>query len=213
MQVERLYWLSSRLECVAGRKPRVARDEQAGVTPLAGTRPGWGRGGYRGAGLAGEGPGAGHSWPPFQPGHTLSRIHGALSERDIVPQAEAIAAAVLEEAQCPDHLRSPAFRASLAGWARAEAVSSLLFDYLATLEVEAMLTLRQQATRAPVDLWRAAEAHAANLRSKLGLDPVSYARIAKDLGITSRASWDALRRDGAGDRGAPGGGAAGDRGR
>jgi hypothetical protein len=109
------------------------------------------------------------------------------------PRAEALAAAVLEDAEFPDHVRSAVFRMSLAAWARAEAVASLLFDYLVTLGPEQMMTPRLAGTRAPADLWRAADAHAAKLRSELGLSPVSYAKIAKDLGIASKASEDALK--------------------
>lgn len=121
-------------------------------------------------------------------------MHGAWSERAIAPRAERFATALLEDAQIPDHVRSPVFAAAVQAWARAEAVASLLFDHLAGLEVEAMMTPRLAAARAQVDLWRAMEAHAASLRSKLGLDPVGYARIAKDLGIANRASEDALER-------------------
>jgi hypothetical protein len=143
---------------------------------------------------SGKGPARGYSWPPFQPGHTMSVVHGAWSERAVGPRADAIATAVLEDADFPDHVRSPVFRMSLAAWARAEAVASLLYDYLVTLGPEAMMTPRLAGTRAPADLWRAADAHAAKLRSELGLSPVSYAKIAKDLGLAGRAAEDALER-------------------
>jgi hypothetical protein len=121
-------------------------------------------------------------------------VHGAWSDRAIAPRAGALEAAVLESAEFPDHVRSPVFRMALAAWARSEAVASLLFEHLATLGADAMMTPRLAGTRAPVDLWRAADAHAAKLRGELGLSPVSYARIAKDLGIANRASEDALER-------------------
>jgi hypothetical protein len=143
---------------------------------------------------AGKGPARGYSWPPFEPGNAAAFVHGAFSERAIAPRAEALARAVLEDGEFPDHVRSPVFRISLAAWTRAEAVASLLFDHLITLGAEQMMTPRLAGTRAPVDLWRAADAHAAKLRGELGLSPVSYARIAKDLGIANRASEDALER-------------------
>ena len=89
---------------------------------------------------------------------------------------------------------SPAFRSAVLAWGRAEAVASLLFDWLALQDIDGLITPRLAATKAPVDTWRSLEAHAANLRSKLGIDPVSYARIAKDLGIAQKASEDALER-------------------
>jgi hypothetical protein len=121
-------------------------------------------------------------------------VHGAYSDRVAGARAEVLMTSVLEDAECPDHLRSPMFRFTLGAWCRAESVASVLYEYIMTLSTEEMMTPRLAGTRAPVDLWKAADAHAANLRSKLGLDPVSYARIAKDLGIASKASEDALGR-------------------
>lgn len=142
----------------------------------------------------GKGPARGYSWPPFAPGHTMSVVHGAFSERAVAPRAEALMTAVLEDGEFPDHVRSAVFRMSLAAWARAEAVASLLFDHVVTLGAEQMMTPRLAGTRAPVDLWRAADAHAAKLRGELGLSPVSYARIAKDLGLAGRSAEEALER-------------------
>jgi hypothetical protein len=119
-------------------------------------------------------------------------VHGARSERTIRPLAEQLMTSVLEDAQQPDHLRSPMFRFTLSEWCRAQAVSEVLFDYIDGLGPEEMMRPRLSGTKAPVDQWKAAAAHAANLRSKLGLDPVSYAKIAKDLGIASKASEDAI---------------------
>lgn len=178
---------------MAGRKPRVPRDEQAGVTSLKGRRNKPGND-LEAPGGEGKGPARGYSWPPFEPGHTKSMVHGAHSERVIVPRAEALMTAVLEDAECPDHLRSPVFRFALAAWCRAEAVAAVLFEYLMSLDAEQMMQPRLAGTRAPADLWKAADAHAATLRGRLGMDPVNYAKIAKDLGIASKASEDALGR-------------------
>jgi hypothetical protein len=178
---------------VAGRKPRVSRDEQQGVTPLKGRRKKAGDGPEAGNG-EGKGPARGYSWPPFEPGNTKSLVHGAYSERVVAPRAEALMTSVLEDAESPDHVRTPMFRFTLAAWCRAETVAGVLYEHIMSLSTEEMMTPRLAGTRSPVDLWKAADAHAANLRSKLGLDPVSYARIAKDLGIASKASEDALGR-------------------
>jgi hypothetical protein len=172
----------------------VTRDEQQGVTPLRGRRP---KGRPAGSGLKDDG-----SWepefegqrPPYAPGNTSAMVHGARSERTIRPLAEQLMQAILEDAEQPDHLRSPMFRFTLSECCRAQAVAEILFDYIDSLGVEDMVRPRLSGTKSPVDQWKAAAAHAASLRSKLGLDPVSYARIAKDLGLASKASEDAIGR-------------------
>ena len=179
---------------MAGRKPRVTRDEQTGVTPLRGKRA---KDGQSGSGLKDDGtwePEFPGQREPFQPGHTKSVVHGARSERTIRPLAELLMQSILEDAEQPDHLRSPMFRFTLSECCRAQAVAEILFDYIDSLGVEDMVRPRLSGTKSPVDQWKAAAAHAANLRSKLGLDPVSYARIAKDLGIAGKASEDAIGR-------------------
>jgi hypothetical protein len=166
----------------------VSRDEQAGVTPLHGRGVGGdGRGG-------GTGPARGYSWPPFEAGNSAALTHGAYSEPRVAERAQEILTAVLEDAEMPDLLRSRAFRPTLADWARAEAMASLVFDWLCGLPVEQMASPRLAGTKAPLDLWRALSAHAGRLRARLGMDPVSYARLAKDLGLAQAASDEALRQ-------------------
>jgi hypothetical protein len=128
----------------------------------------------------------------FQPGNTLTVVHGARSERAIVPRAQALMTAVLEDADCPEYVRSAMFRFTLTAWARAEAIASLMYEYLTGLDPEQMITPKKVATKAPIDLWRIADGHAARLRAELGLSPVSYARIAKDLGLAGKSAEEAL---------------------
>lgn len=146
--------------------------------------PGKGRGGPR----------RGYSWPPAIAGNDLALKHGAGSPRHVLPKAAEIEAALLADAEIPAWLRTAQFAAARKAWAEAEAIADLMLTWLATLDMTALTTPRKAATKSPVDLWRSAHSHAANLRSKLGLDPVSYARIAKDLGIAQAASEDALSR-------------------
>ena len=171
---------------MAGRRPRPARDG----SPLAPSksvkqlRPR--RGPASGSWIDGE-------WVPepetrayrddgFQPGedppnafdeeNDFATVHGAHSERALAPRALAFVTSMLEDAASPEHLRSPAFRSAVLAWGRAEAAASLLFDYISGMEMEGLITPRLAATKAPVDTWRSLEAHAAGMRSKLGIDPV-----------------------------------------
>jgi hypothetical protein len=51
------------------------------------------------------------SWPPFEPGHTLSLKHGAYSELEIRPRVQELRAALLE--QLPSVVASQRFAATL----------------------------------------------------------------------------------------------------
>ena len=145
-------------------------------------------------GRTGKGDARGYSWPPAEPGNVLALQHGAYSPRHVLPKAAEIEAALLADAEIPAWLRTAQFAAARKAWAEAEAIADLLLTWLATLGMTELTTPRKAATKSPVDLWRSAHSHASNLRSKLGLDPVSYARIAKDLGIGAQASEEALSR-------------------
>lgn len=131
-------------------------------------------------------------------------MHGARSERYVGPLAARIARELLEDADTPGHLREPVFASSVQAWARAEAVCRLLWAWLEGRDIMAGLTAaattteeetrsrgrtdRKSVTRsvpAVLDQLRRFESHASSLRSKLGLDPVSAARVGKDL-ATSR---------------------------
>ena len=160
------------------------------------------------------GPARGYSWPPFAPGNTVALVHGAKSERSVAPLAEKIAAGLLTHPSCPDYLQEPAYGPVVAAWSRAEAVTQLLWQYLDGMDAERALTetitgeedethgeggsitRRSASTRVMSVLGELhrAETRAMNLRGRLGLDPVSRAKIAKDLGIAQRASDDALTR-------------------
>src|ERR1700730_4500558 len=147
----------------------------------------------------------GYSWPPFEPGHERSTVHGPRSPRRVEPLAAEIRAALLDSEQCPAHLHRAEFAAALSAWARAEAVVSLLWAYLAEQDIEAALgdvtttdeteqrsksrTTRRSTARRTVsalEQWRRHEAHAAALRRSLGLDPLGAGKLARDL---SQSRW------------------------
>lgn len=162
----------------------MSRDEQAGVTPLRGEP----------SSEAGQGPARGYSWPPFGEGNTAALRHGAYSDAVVAPRAREILAGLLEDPQMPGHVRSPAWRYQAKAWARAEAIADVLYEHVAEMGAEGMMTPKLAGTKSPVDIWRAADAHAGRLRARLGLDPVAYAGLAKDLGLASRAIDDNLVR-------------------
>lgn len=137
---------------------------------------------------------------PFAPGNESAVVHGGWSERRVGPLAAQIARELLEDAETPDHLREPMFAPAVQAWARAEAVAELLFRHLGGLDLQAAMTetgsadeeersTKSKTTRrsetkrtgAALDQWHRASAHAASLRSKLGLDPASAARVGRDL--------------------------------
>jgi len=138
--------------------------------------------------------------PPFRDANEARLIHGARSERYVGPLAARIAEELLEDANTPDHIREPVFAAAVHAWARAEAVCRLLWAWLEGRDIIDGLTAATETTEdetrtrgsthrkgssrtvpAVLDTLRRYEAHAASLRSKLGLDPASAARVGRDL--------------------------------
>lgn len=124
--------------------------------------------------------------------------HGGRSERVVLPRAREILTATLENPRMPDHVRSPAFAVAVAEWAKAEAVAELVYEWavrqIADGGMAAVMMPPMPGTKPPLETWRGLHAHAARLRARVGLDPVSYAALAKDLGIAQRAADDALER-------------------
>lgn len=140
--------------------------------------------------------------PPFADGHELSMVDGHRSERKVGPLAEQIAAELLAAPDTPAHLREPVFAASVQAWAHAEATCSLMRAWLADRDLMAGLTSattteeeetqsgktitrkgKSRSVPSVLEILRKYEAHAANMRSKLGLDPASAARVGRDLAL------------------------------
>ena len=132
----------------------------------------------------------------------------------MAPLADGCAAGLLEDADTPDYLRAAAYMPAVQAWARAEAIAALLWDYLAERDIEAALTERIEGTETEdrgeggsvrrtsvsrrvmsvLDQLHKHESRALHLRSKLGLDPLSRARIMRDLGIAHQAGGEAIAR-------------------
>jgi hypothetical protein len=94
--------------------------------------------------------------------------------------------------ECPDYLQEPRFLPAVESWSRVQARAALLDDWLAGMTPDEMTTPRKAGGSSPVEIWLAAERAASRARERLGLDPSSYAKIAKDLGIANRANEDVV---------------------
>ncbi len=125
-------------------------------------------------------PARGYSWPPFQPGHTLSMKHGARSPRMVDP----IAAELVESVTSELVWLTPADMPAVWAWARAEAQVQLLTEYLAKAGNESgdgVGDLDADRVKSAYALLHKAESRAATGRSRLGLDPLSRARLGRDV--------------------------------
>jgi hypothetical protein len=146
----------------------------------------------------------GYRWEDAKPGNELATVHGAYSERGLAPRAAQIAQDLLTHAETPEWLRTSSYAAAVAAWARAEAVVSLLWEWLDQHDLGEALTdvtelderrtkgsTRSTARRVESVLTQLHrhETRAAGLRSQLGLSPLSRARLGRDIGV----KFDAAR--------------------
>jgi len=126
----------------------------------------------------------------LQPGHELSTRHGAYSPRRVEPLAAELVDQVLDDPDIP-YLQMPSYRLAVWAWARAEAQVQLLTEYLADRAGESGVgDLDDESIRAAYLLLHRAEARADRSRSKLGLDPLSRARLGRDVALGHRAAMD-----------------------
>jgi hypothetical protein len=135
-----------------------------------------------------------YSWPPFEPGNTLGRKfepghelslkHGARSPRRVDPLAAAIVEAALDLARAEasttafllDASYGPALRAWAVCEARCELVRAWLADHGGLDGVAGDGEIRPAA-----DLLTRLENQALKHRERLGLDPLSRARLGRDV--------------------------------
>lgn len=147
--------------------------------------------------------------PPFESGNELAVSHGAYSERKLAPLAEEIERRARAEADWPPHLAgSTRYDPEVQAWAWAEAVCVRLRAYLAeqdpldwlseTIDTEEQETQVSQSSKRRVshtkrttgalEMLRRWETTAGNRREKLGLTPVTAARLARDLMMAKRSA-------------------------
>ena len=125
-------------------------------------------------------PARGYSWPPFQPGHTVSRRHGVWSQRTWEPLAEDLVSGLLEDK--PDLVGYPEV---VAAWARAEARCILLDEYLV-----GRFTDGDEKSEKVLRFVAQFEKLAHDLRRELGLTPGSEADLARSRAEAIRGEVD-----------------------
>lgn len=146
--------------------------------------------------------------PPFElgnpyrvvEGNTLARTHGAYSATTVAPLAAEIEQRARTDESWPAYLTDVSYAPAVEAWAHAEAVCVLLRRYLAERSFEdGMTDVHSEETeerrrkgsssrsttgrrvRAALDMASRWEATASQHRSRLGLDPLSRAKLGKDV--------------------------------
>lgn len=154
---------------------------------------------------AGSSPARGYSWEPFRPGHMLSVKSGIYSERFLTPRAEEILLRERAKPTWPAYLEEPVYERAVRAWSRSEAMLELYTEYVEQQTAEAMSTefgeaeeditgdgtkggggnstrrSRTRKTGPSLEMWRKLDASASMHRTKLGLDPLSRARLGRDV--------------------------------
>lgn len=127
--------------------------------------------------------------PPFEPGNPLvftarnqaAVTHGAYTPRIVGPVAQALVDAVLADPEVA-HLHRSAFRPAVEAWAYSEAQCRVLAAWVDRLGVEAASESDRGKT-SPLELLRRFEMTAMTHRGRLGLDPLSAARLGRDVAV------------------------------
>jgi hypothetical protein len=118
--------------------------------------------------------------PPFAPGNDLSLRHGVYSPRKIGERSAVVVAQLLEQPGV-GYLQAPEYRASVWRYAQRQAKADLMHDrMLEHGEVCAEVT-GCQVCESLERRWREFDTAAAKASERLGLDPLSRARLGKDV--------------------------------
>jgi hypothetical protein len=127
----------------------------------------------------------GYSRPPFEPGNTVGMRHGAWSPRKVEPLAAEIVERMLvnanEDGSPVAYLADPSYLLTIWALGRTEARIQVVSEWL--LDRGSELDVDGDAVGA-ANLLNKLEARAESLRSKLGLDPLSRARLGRDVSAT-----------------------------
>lgn len=124
--------------------------------------------------MTGE-PARGYKWEPFQPGHQISRRHGAFAA-DVEDAAVALVDELLDVPSAA-YLADPVYRPSLRSWAVAEVRCRRLATWIAARgELD-----KDGSPRPALEALRTWETRASNERDRLGLSPLSRARLGRDV--------------------------------
>lgn len=112
--------------------------------------------------------------PDFEVGNVVAVKAGHRSPKIVDPLAADIVAEAVQDAP---YLAEPKYRATVLAWAREEARCRLLAEYL---DRQGLFDAEGRLRPAEAAMHRA-ETRASNLRSRLGLDPLSRARLGRDV--------------------------------
>ncbi len=126
-------------------------------------------------------PARGYRWEPFEDGNTAAVTHGGLSPRLIEPRAADIADALVALASEPTspvgYLADVSYGPAVRAWARCEASIERLDAFLGARGLLDDEGIPRPATR----LLDRLETRSESLRARLGLDPLSRARLGRDI--------------------------------
>lgn len=125
-----------------------------------------------------QGPARGYSWAPFVAANFVAKKHGAYSPRTITPLAAEIANAVCEAR--PD-LQKPEMQPAVLAYARTEAQLEVLTAYV---DLHGAIDEKTGEPSGAEKYRLRIDTQAANHRSRLGLDPLSAAKLGKDIAST-----------------------------
>ena len=147
-----------------------------------------------------RGEARGYRWEPFQPGHFLALKHGARSDRLIVPRAGEIVEELAEH--LPGYLLEPSYAPAVMAYATTLARIERVAAYLEAQEGGIPEVAADGQVRSATNLLLKLEARAESQRQRLGLDPLSRAKLGRDVtqaqvSITAQlAAYRAAQQDG-----------------
>ena len=124
--------------------------------------------------------------PPFAPGNSLSVKHGIKSPSRVDPIAHGYIAEIVSD-PTTSYLGQPRFSAALWSWASAQAKVQLLTLWVDDMPIDVQ-TYSGKGQTSPLELLRKWMATAQTWASRLGLDPLSAARLGKDVSQSRQAS-------------------------
>ena len=118
--------------------------------------------------------------------------HGAYTPRKVDPIAQAMLAAILSEPSA-GYLREPVYRPAVEAWVQAEARVQLIDKWVSKMPIEQAAESRQGQV-SPLELLRRWESTASTHRARLGLDPLSRARLGRDVAAAQVDAAQVLTR-------------------
>lgn len=157
-------------------------------------------------------PARGYSRPPFEKGNIpgnsthgagdltkghIGRVDPDGGTRGMSLRAQERAAAflrqVLADPTFPDYLKAPMFRVEVTSWANVQTQADMVYEWFLELpEDEKYVPSKAGVQKSPLEQWLMVDAQAAKYRNRLGLNPVSYAKLRVALGLHKKQQDDAI---------------------